>query len=213
MYKNKLRPTRWFYVLAFLIPIFACVATGLLVYRSVPKLPGAVEKIGIHNLTTVVVPGAKDVYFPKAGGYAVYYEYRSVIDGVNYVRDKYPPRLNCHLESKTSGKNIKLTRDYIEGNIYSTQNQERAGVLMMSISIDTPGVYKFSCQYPDGRTYPEIVLAVGPNIVWEFFNIAAKPVAAVVCGGYAFIAALVLSLLMAGIVAYMRYRASKVVEA
>ena len=45
-----------------------------------------------------------------------------------------------------------------EGDMYSTQNQERAGVLMKSISLNQPGVYEISCQYPDGRTHPQIVL-------------------------------------------------------
>ena len=29
-------------------------------------------------------------------------------------------------------------------------------------------------RYTDGRSDPQIVLAVGPNIIWEFFNIGSK---------------------------------------
>ena len=111
--------------------------------------------------------------------------------------------------SKVTGKAVKLAPSNVEGNVYTSHNPTRAGVLFKQISIDQPGVYTFSCQYPDGRSYPKSVMAVGPNLVWEFFNIAAKPVAAVFCGGYVFIAALGFSLLMAGIVAYLRHRASK----
>jgi hypothetical protein len=204
MYEKKLKPTRWFYGIALLLPVFACGLTAFLIYRNVPVLPGALETTGINNLTQVVVPGSAEIFFPKAGAYAVYYEYRSAINGVNYVRDEYPPRLNCELKSMATGADIALTPDYVEGNVYSTQNQEREGVLIKSIIIRKPGVYIFSCQYTDGRTYPEIVLAVGPNIVWEFFNVAAKPVAAIICGGFVFVGSLGISILIIGIVAFKR---------
>jgi hypothetical protein len=210
MYEKKLKPTRWYYGLALLIPILACGLTALLIYRNVPKLPGALEATGINNLTQVVVPGSAEIFFPKAGAYAVYYEYRSAINGVNYVREKYPPRLNCQLKSKATGVDVALAPDYVEGNVYSTQNQERVGVLIKSISIDQPGTYIFSCQYRDGSTQSEIVLAVGPNIVWEFFNIAVKPVAAIICGGFVFVGSLGISILIIGIVAFKRNQSKKI---
>lgn len=210
MSTNELKPTRWYYLLAILLPLFACVVTTALVYRNVPKLPGALEAVGIKHLTQVIVPGEAEIYFPRAGAYAVYYEYRSVMDGVEYVRAKYPPGIDCHLKSKLTGHYIALTPEYIEGNVYSTQNRGREGVLIKSMSIDNPGVYVFSCQYTNDRTHPEIVLAVGPNIVWEYFNVAVKPVAAILCGGFVFVGALGISILIIGIVAYKR-RKSKVI--
>jgi hypothetical protein len=209
MSASKPKPTRWYYVLAILIPIFACLGTALLVYPTVPELPGALGATGIHNLTQVVVPGSADIFFPKAGAYAVYYEYRSIVDGVRYDGDKYPPSINCELTSKATGEDIPLAPDYIEGNKYETQNQERVGVLIKSVSIDQPGVYSFSCHYTDGRTYPPIVLAVGPNIVWEFFNVAAKPVAAIIFGGLVFVCACGISMLIIGIVAFKRHQSKK----
>jgi hypothetical protein len=99
---NKIKPTRWFYVLAILLPIFACLGTGLLVYLNVPELPGAPEDIGVKSLTQVVVPGSADISFPQKGAYAVYYEYHSVIDGVSYAREEYPPMMRCQLISKAT---------------------------------------------------------------------------------------------------------------
>lgn len=209
MSEGKLKPTRWYYALAFLIPVLACVGTALLVYPHVPKLPGALEGMGINDLNQVIVPGSAEIFFPKVGGYAVYYEYRSVIDGVKYVREKYPPSLNCQLTSKATGADIALTPDFVEGNMYATQNQERVGVLINSIVIKNPGVYIFSCQYTDGRAYPEIVLAVGPNIVWEFFNVAAKPVAAITCGAFVFVAACGISILIVVFVAVKRHQSKQ----
>ena len=203
---NKIKPTRWFYALALIIPVFACLGTTLLVYLNGPKLPGALEGMGIDDLTQVIVPGSAEVYFPKVGGYAVYYEYRSVIDGVSYARVKYPPNLNCQLISKATGSSIIPVEDYVEGNMYATQNQERVGVLIKSIVIREPGVYIFSCQYPNNRTTPKIALAVGPNFVWEFFNIVVKPIAASIAGILTFICTCGLSLLIIGIVAFKRHQ-------
>jgi hypothetical protein len=204
---SNLKPTRWYYVLALLIPVLACLGTAFLVYPTVPKLPGALEATGIHNLTQVIVPGSAEIYFPKTGAYAVYYEYRSIVDGVRYDRDRYPPSLDCQLTSKATGADAPLEPDYIEGNKYETR--ERVGVLIHHISINQPGVYDFSCQYADGRTDPRVVLAVGPNIVWEFFNVAAKPVAAIVCGALVFVGACGISLLIIGFVAFKRHQSKK----
>ena len=205
MSERKITPS----LKSFLIPLFACLGTTLLVYPNVPKLPGALEGMGINDLTQVVVPGSAEVYFPKTGGYAVYYEFRSVVDGEHYVRNKYPPSLNCQLKSKASGANVALTPDYVEGNMYATDNEERVGVLMYSITIKNPGVYNFSCQYQDGLTSPQIALAVGPNIVWELFNVAAKPLGAMLCGGFVFTGALGVSILIVAIVAVKRNQTKK----
>jgi hypothetical protein len=45
-----------------------------------------------------------------------------------------------------------------------------------------PGTYTFSCHYPDKGKVQKIVLAIGPNIVWELFNVVAKPIAAILGG-------------------------------
>ena len=210
MSEYKLKPTRWFYVLAILIPIFACLGTAFVVYLNVPELPGALDAIGVKNLTQVVVPGSADVSFPQKGAYAVYYEYRSVIDGVSYTRDEYPPIMRCELRSKATGKAVKLEPTNVKGNVYVTHNPNRAGVMYKQISIDQPGIYTFSCQYTDGETIPKSVMAVGPNIVWGFFNIAAKPVAAGICGTFAFWVACGLSILIIIFVAYKRYQSKKI---
>ena len=206
---NNQKSARWYYVLALFIPLLACGLTSFLIYRNVPSLPGALETTGINYMTRVTVPGSSEIIFPKAGAYAVYYEYRSVINGVNYIRDKYPPRINCQLRSKATGEDIEIASPNIEGDIYATRNQEHVGVLIKSISINQPGVHIFSCRYMDGRSNPQIVLAVGPNIIWEFFNLAAKPVSATVCGAFVFLAAFGISILIIGLVAFKRHQSKK----
>jgi len=210
MSEIKQKPTRWYYVLASLIPIFACLGTALLVYPNVPELPGALEAMGVKNLTQVVVPGSADVSFPQKGAYAVYYEYRSVIDGVSYARDEYPPIMRCQLRSKATGEAVKFEPSHVKGNIYVTQNPKRVGVMYKQISIDQPGIYTFSCQYTDGAAIPKSVMAVGPNIVWGFFNIAAKPIVAILCGTFAFVFACVISVLIIAFVAFKRHQSKNI---
>jgi hypothetical protein len=208
MSEYKLKPTRWYYVLAILFPVFACMVAALFVYGNVPKLPGALEDLGVKNVNQVVVPGTAEIHFPKSGAYAVYYEYRSVIDGVSYFRDEYPPSMRCQLRSKSTGEAVKLAPSTVKGNVYTYPG--RAGVMFKRISIDQPGVYNFSCQYPDGRSYPKNVMAVGPNLVLEFFNIALKPIAAMFFGSIAFVFAGVISVLIIAFVAIKRHQSKNI---
>jgi hypothetical protein len=212
MSARRLKPSRWYYVLALLLPICACLGTALLVHPNVPKLPGALEVVGIENLTQVIVPGSAEINFPTAGAYAVYYEYRGVVNGVKYIRGKTPPSISCQLTSKASGVDVAVTTEYIEDNNYFTRNHERAGVLIRSITIRDPGVYNFSCQYPTGRTSPPIVLAVGPNVNYELLNVIVKWLAALVSGALVFVAASVLSILIVVFVSYKRRQAKNVLN-
>lgn len=206
MSNNIQKPSRWFYVLAILLPIFACLGTGLLVYLNVPELPGALEDIGVKSLTQVVVPGSADISFPQKGAYAVYYEYHSVIDWVSYAREEYPPMMRCQLISKATGESVKLESTQVKGNIYATQNPHRAAVMYRQISIDQPGIYTFSCQYTNGETIPKSVMAVGPNMIWGFLNIAAKPIAAIISGILVFVGACGISILIMVFVAFQRHK-------
>lgn len=182
MSDQKRKQSRWYYALAALFPVFGCLFTTAIIYRGFPNLPGALETIDIHNMTQVIVPGYADVTFPKKGAYAVYYEYRSFVDGVQYINERTPPPLICSLTSKETGKEVGVSPEYIEGNTYATKDRERVGIHLMSISMKKPGTYTFSCHYTDDDAAPKVVLAIGPNIVWELFNIAAKPVGAFLGG-------------------------------
>jgi len=195
MSNQKLKSKRWYYGFAVLLPILSCLITSGVIYRGSPNLPGALETIDIHNMTQVIVPGSADIMFPKKGAYAVYYEYRSLIDGVQYINAKTPPSLICTLISETTGKEVGVSPEYIEGNTYSTKERERVGVHLLSISMTEPGTYTFSCHYQDEKIAPKVVVAIGPNIVWELFNIVARPVAAILGG--------LVVLLVSGLIAFL----------
>jgi hypothetical protein len=52
-------------------------------------------------------------------------------------------------------------------------------------------------------------MAVGPNLVWEFVNVALKPFAALLCGTFAFVSACGISILIIGFVAFKRHRSKE----
>jgi hypothetical protein len=191
-------------VLALVLPVLACGLTASLIFFNIPKLPGALEAFDVKKLTRVIVPGSAEINFPESGAYAIYYEYHSDFNGVSYVRAQNLPRINCRLTSKASGEEIKLEPTLVEGDIYSPQNKVRAGVLMNNISINQPGTYAFSCRYLDGRSNPHLVLAIGPNMIWEFFNLAEKPAAAIAGGLIVFFFVSVVSLIIVVFVAIKR---------
>ncbi len=161
------------------------------------------------DLTQVVVPGSKDITFAKSGAYAVYYEYHSVVDGAVYASSETPPALACTLTSKATGVDVGVVPDYVETNTYFTKDRERVGVLIQSITIDEPGVYTFSCRYADGRLQPEVVLAVGPNFVWEFFGIAARSGAALAAGAVVLFGSVLVSIVIAIVIAVKRHRSKR----
>jgi len=180
---KNVKNRRWAYAFAGLGLMLACMLTMVVVYQRFPNIPGALEeRVNLDKLTQLVVPGSADITFSKPGAYGVYYEYRSVVNDVIYETGKQPPSLICNLTSKRTGAMIAAVPDFVETNTFRTKDQERVGVLLMSISIDNPGLYSFACQYGDASAQPKIVVSVGPNFVWEFFNIFAKVGSTLLCG-------------------------------
>lgn len=89
------------------------------------------------------------------------------MDGVQFRGSEMPPALECSLAWQDTGKEIPLVPDYVETNKHSNKRGNREGVLLVSTTVDEPGNYTFSFQYPDGEAQPKIVVAFGKNLVWE----------------------------------------------
>jgi hypothetical protein len=207
--KPRSKLSGWVYAFAALIPMLGCLTAMALVYQWFPGLPGTFEsEMNLDNLTQVVVPGSEDITFAESGAYAVYYEYRSVVDGVVYNNSETPPALACSLTSKATGADVGIAPDYVKTNTYSTKDRERVGVLIRSITIDEPGIYTFSCRYEDGREQPELVLAIGPNFVWEFFGIAARTIVTAAAGLAVLLGSSTVAIVAIIIVAVKRHRSS-----
>jgi hypothetical protein len=187
MSDKKRRPSRWTYAVAALIPLLGCLVATAILYPATRGLPASIaEAHDLSRLTQVVIPGSADLMLPRTGAYAVYYEYHSVVGGVEHISSEAPPVLDCSLTLKATGREIPVVSDFVETNRYSARlgkgRGKRAGVLIMSTTIDDPGNYTFSCWYADGREQPEIVLAVGQNILWEDIRTMARTAGSVLGG-------------------------------
>ena len=187
MNNQKTRPSGWYYGLAALALVLGCLVAAAILYPETRDLPASISRAhDLNRLTQIIVPGSADLTLSRTGAYAVYYEYRSVVDGVEYVSSETPPTLECSLTLKATGREIPVVPDFVETNRYSARmgkgKGKRAGVLIMSTTVDEPGDYTFSCRYPDGREQPEIVLAVGQNILWEDIGILTRTAGSVLGG-------------------------------
>jgi len=214
MNNQKTKPSGWYYGLAALALVFGCLVATAILYPGTRDLPASISRAhDLNRLTQITVPGSADLTLSRTGAYAVYYEYHSVIDGVEHIGNEKPPTLECSLALKATGREIPLAPDFVETNRYSAGMGRgkgmRAGVLIMSTTIDEPGDYTFSCRYPDGREQPEIVLAVGQNILWEDIGILTRTAGSVL-GGLAMLGGSeVVAIVIAIVIAVKRHRSKR----
>jgi hypothetical protein len=184
-----------------------CIAATIIFTDTAGGLPDQFKNAYDVGLIQVIVPGSAELELSRTGVYGVYYEYQSVVDGVEYTGSEVPPALICTLTSNSTGREIQAAPDYVETNRYSTHRDERVGVLAMSFSINEPDTYLFSCQYPDGSSEPPVVLAVGRNIVWELFTIVAGTVESALRGMAAMCGSVIAALVIVVAGAFARRRA------
>jgi len=205
--KQRTRPSGWYYALAALIPVLGCLIAMTAAYRWFPGLPGTFEsKMDMDDLTQVVVPGSADVTFAESGAYAVYYEYRSIVDGAVYAGSETPPDLVCSLTSNAGDADVAVVPDYVEPNTYATKDRERVAALIGSVTVGEPGAYTCACRYADGRSQPEVVLAVGPNFMWEFLGVAARSGVTLAAGLVAMLGSGLVAMVIAVLIAFKRHR-------
>jgi hypothetical protein len=163
-----------YYGLGALILLIGCLTSTAILFFGARDFPVAIaEAYDLNSLTQIVVPGSAELTLSRTGAYAVYYEHRSVVDGVEYINGETPPSLDCALTMQTTREEIPLVPDFVETNEYSTKDRVREGKLFMSTTVNEPGNYTFSCQHPDGSDQPEYVLAFGQNLFWEFLRAIA----------------------------------------
>jgi hypothetical protein len=202
--KKMYSPIRLAYVLSALVVVLGCIAASIIFGNAASSLPDQFKNAYDVGWIQVLVPGSAELELSRIGVYGIYYEYRSVMDGVEYVGSEIPPALTCTLTSNSTGQEIQAAPDYVETNRYSTYRDERIGVLAMSFSISDPDTYLFSCEYADGSTEPPVVLAVGRNIVWELFNIVAGTADSALRGIAALCGSAMVALVIVGVGAFAR---------
>jgi hypothetical protein len=196
---RRKRENRFLWGIAALVPILGCLVAALLFYKSgIGEYPSLIAEAYKSPLQKVEVPGEVDLVLSRKGAYGVYYEGHQSA----FVHAKFPPTLDCSLTSKGTGEDVPLVPDYVVSNRYVTKGG-RTGVLIYSTTIDTPGLHTLSCDYPDGRVGPQLVLAIGPNFVWEFFRLVWN-IGGPVLGGVGVICSSILLSITIALVALVR---------
>jgi hypothetical protein len=199
---QKKKPSALYYGLGALSLLIGCLVAAAIFVIGARELPASIaEAYDLNGLTQIVVPGSTELTLSRTGAYAVYYEHRSLVDGVEYVNGETPPSLNCVLTRHITREEIPLVPDFVETNEYSTKDRRREGKLFMSTTVNEPGKYTFSCQHPDGSDQPKYVLAFGQNLFWELLRslagAAGSFLGSLVIMGVAGIAAIAITVVVA----------------
>lgn len=143
------RPSAWLYVIGLaVIVIMSVVAIVLFVTGILGSAPD----------TRFVVPGEQELEFKDTGEYSLFYEYQSTVDGVTYSTAEHLTGMVVTLHSLDGSLEVPL-EDASVSTTYTIGS--RSGVLLANFSIDESGTYVLTAQYQDGRTAPDVVLAVG----------------------------------------------------
>jgi hypothetical protein len=162
--------TRCLWGIAALVLLFGCLIAASIIMSAFRDARPQIAEVHQNRSQHVEIPGEVDLELSRKGAYAVYY----VRHKGAYIHAEWPPRLDCGLTSKKTGEDIALVPDYVPTNRYWTNDGNQVGVLIYSTTVKNPGLYTLSCNYPNGREGPKLVLAIGPNYILEFLRLAGR---------------------------------------
>lgn len=198
MDRHMIRRHRLWYGVAALVLVSGSLTAAVLIISTLTSYPALIREAYKSPLQKIEVPGEADIDLRRKGAYGVYYE-------TAHVPTEGPPVLDCSLTSRTTGDDIPLVSDYVPTNRYTSKDGNRVGVLIYSTTIKEPGLHTFSCDYPDGRVAPKLVLAIGPNYFFEFLRVAWNMGGSILGGAGVLCGSFVLSF---GIAAVALFRSS-----
>ncbi|HXM17529.1 MAG TPA: hypothetical protein VN934_01820 [Candidatus Tumulicola sp.] len=136
------------YVIAFLI-----LAAG--VTWATIGFVGDIKYAQSQALTRFVMPASQDLKLTKSGGYTLYYEYQSDLNGEMFNTGEETD-IQCSVTSP-SGSKIAVQASGMSSS-YSIGS--RSGKALAAFSIDAPGTYALACAHANGSG-PRVVVAVG----------------------------------------------------
>lgn len=152
-----MRSPIWF-VVAGAIALGA--VAGAVLY--VPPRIGGIEA----QLMQAVMPGSVDLALNEVGGYTIFHEQKSMVDG-RYYASASADGLQLSLVSVATGAAVPLSEPSISSN-YSIAN--RSGTSIFAFTVEQPGIYRLTGTLPEGRTGARIVLAVGHGLMTAMFQ-------------------------------------------
>jgi hypothetical protein len=209
METQQVKPSGWFYGLGLAVFLFGCLAAGAVFGVGVAGMVDSAIEVDrvIGDFDRLVVPGSAQLALDEAGSYAIFYEYRSVVDGVPYYASPSRPRLRCDMQVKASGERVPLTDAWYMDSNYEMPS--RAGTLLMLFEAERPDTYVLSCDYAGSRDGPGVVLAVGTGLLGSAIELAVSVVSALVVPAVVILGAGAVAALIVAIVAVLRHRSAR----
>lgn len=170
------KSTRYCLIAAAIIFLSGLLLAGLIFHFSDMRLfPSRLADIYREEQISLEVPGSREVQLNRAGAYGIYYQTNLVAAAVEPVKNS--PDLSCELESET-GLVITGVPDYEPTNRYWSKEGGGPATLIQSITVEEPGQYVFSCQYPGDYSGPDTLVTIGPNYAWEFIRVSLRYIVA-----------------------------------
>lgn len=143
-------PGRGFYFVALLPMILGFAAMGIILATQLPKMKDGLQQI--------VVPGARELPL-EPGGYTIFLETRSVVDGRAYAVDEVS---GLQVRVEDADHTPVALSDPAASSTYSLGG--RQGHSIRAFRIDRAGTYRIGADY-DESGGPQAVIAVGQGFV------------------------------------------------
>lgn len=99
-----------------------------------------------EGLTRIVAPGTYELTLDKKGGYTVFWEFRSNIDGTPVYQEHFPEGFTLDI-SAPDGAYVHM-KEASTDSTYSFGSRE--GVSILEFTVHAPGVYIFKADIPEG---------------------------------------------------------------
>lgn len=203
MQEQKKKTGRWLYGLAAAILVLGCLIAAMLIYTGINRVQELVTGLD-ETLPQFVVPGVHELTLSETGKYTIFYEYRSTVGGRGFNTSHALPSMLCRLLTGPRGAEIPL-KDATLNSTYTFGTRE--GVSLFEFEITDPGVYILDCQYPAGQQGPEVVFAVGHDIMGETVGTAAITAGSTLGGVFVLCGSAALAIFIA-LFAYLRGRSA-----
>lgn len=146
-------PGRIWYFVAFVV--FA-LGVGGAIFFAVSRLGDLQE-----GLARVVVPGESVVTLDEPGTYTLFHELSGTLNGVVYSASDVSG-LKVSLQSVGTGEPVELRRPTASTS-YDMGGSSAVGIF--AFTIETPGEYRLSAAYEDGRAKPQAILSMASGFV------------------------------------------------
>lgn len=147
---QKIRPSRWFYLMALALIAAGAVCGYKLLFRAINTM-----QVG---LTQAVFPGEITVSFAAPGNYQIFYEDHSEFNGRVFDTGSRVPGLKFTVTNSETGETLSLHRAAISETY---EMNGRSGRLVLQFHVAKPGSYKVAANYDDDQQHEDAVFAVG----------------------------------------------------